>query len=413
MKRLFFVLYFITVTIGLASSPIREDLPKVFIDCRWCDLDFIREKVTFVNIVLDRFDSDIQVIQTRQRTGSGGREFTLIFIGRNDFKGINDTLKYFTNRTDTEDTERGKFISVLKKGLFRFIYKTPLADRFQIKYIEKKESEASKSKVLNDKWDYWVFRSSLRTFLNAQRSQKFNRFWGSFSAARVTEEWKIRFFYSTEYNESIFDYNDTKIVNITRSHRIYSSVIKSLSDHWSAGFWVNANSSTYRNIDLSVSAAPGIEYNIYPYSETNVRRFKFDYRIWAIYNNYTDMTIYFKNDELLWRQRLNASFELIRDWGSIGIGVTGKAYLHDINKNSVEVNAELNLQLIKGLSLDIYGGYEAVHDQLSLPYVDASLEEVLFQRRELETQFNYHFSVGFSYTFGSIYNNIVNTRFDN
>jgi len=42
----------------------------------------------------------------------------------------------------------------------------------------------------------------------------------------------------------------------------------------------------------------------------------------------------------------------------------------------------------------------------------ASLEEILLRRRELETSYYYYFSIGLSYTFGSIYNNVVNPRFD-
>jgi hypothetical protein len=387
-----------------------EDLPKVYLDCRWCDLDYIREKVTFVNIVFDRFDSDIQVIQTRQRTGSGGREFSLIFIGRNEFSEISDTLKYFTNKTDTEETEREKFIKAFKLGLLRFLYKTPVANNFNISYEGAKRADVEKN--INDEWDYWVFRSSLRSFLDGEKSQQFLYTWGSISASRVTEDWKIRFSLSGEYNESQFEFKNSKILNITRSQYLRTSVIKSLTAHWSAGVWLRATSSTFRNIDLSISAAPGIEYNIFPYSETNVRQLKFNYKLWADYSNYTDMTIYLKNSELLWQQKISAIFEIIKDWGNIGLGVGLSSYLHDLSKNSIELNAEVSLQIIKGLTLDISGGYDAVHDQLSLPFVNVSLEEVLLQRRELETQYSYRGMIGFSYTFGSIYNNIVNTRFD-
>jgi len=393
-----------------ANSQLNEDLPKIYLDCKWCDLDFIREKITFANIVFDRFDSDIQIIQTRLRTGSGGREFSLIFIGRNEFKGIEDTLKYFTNRTDTEETEREKFIKTLKLGLFRFLYKSPIANSFDLSYI--KNDDDFNAKQVNDDWDYWVFRSTLRTYVNAEKSQGFTSLWGSISASRVTEEWKIRIFLSGLYDESKFEYNNQEILNLKRSQFFRSSVIKSLSDHWSLGFWLNATSSTFKNIDYSISFAPGIEYNLFPYSQTNVRKLSINYRLWTDYNDYTDKTIYFKEKELLLQQKLSAAFEIIKDWGSIGAGISLNSYLHDFTKNSVEIATEISLQLIKGLSLDISGEYEAVHDQLSLPYIDASLEEVLLQRRELETQFSYNFMIGFSYTFGSIYNNIVNTRFD-
>ncbi|MDZ7341730.1 MAG: hypothetical protein ONB27_10280 [candidate division KSB1 bacterium] len=47
----------------------------------------------------------------------------------------------------------------------------------------------------------------------------------------------------------------------------------------------------------------------------------------------------------------------------------------------------------------------------ALPLAGATLEEVLLRQRQLETSYNYWTSIGLSYTFGSIYNNIVNPRF--
>jgi len=53
-----------------------------------------------------------------------------------------------------------------------------------------------------------------------------------------------------------------------------------------------------------------------------------------------------------------------------------------------------------------------IHDQLSIAKgVGASLEEVLLRRKQLETNYNYYLSIGLSYTFGSIFTNVVNPRF--
>jgi hypothetical protein len=75
------------------------------------------------------------------------------------------------------------------------------------------------------------------------------------------------------------------------------------------------------------------------------------------------------------------------------------------------VNGNLDIRVFKGLSVDIYGRYDLVHDQLSLPLGDASLDEVLLARKELLTAYDYSISVGLRYTFGSVYSNVVNPRF--
>jgi len=42
---------------------------------------------------------------------------------------------------------------------------------------------------------------------------------------------------------------------------------------------------------------------------------------------------------------------------------------------------------------------------------EVSLDDLLLQRKELATSYNYAVSVGFSCSFGSVYSNVVNPRF--
>jgi hypothetical protein len=86
-------------------------------------------------------------------------------------------------------------------------------------------------------------------------------------------------------------------------------------------------------------------------------------------------------------------------------------YLHDWSKNYIDFGGEISLRIAKGLSLNLYGSYSIIHDQLSLVKGGVTPEEILLQIKQLETQYSYYLSVGFSYTFGSIYNNVVNPRF--
>jgi len=50
---------------------------------------------------------------------------------------------------------------------------------------------------------------------------------------------------------------------------------------------------------------------------------------------------------------------------------------------------------------------------LSLVKGEASEAEILLQLQELETSYHLEGGLGLTYTFGSIYNNIVNPRFGN
>lgn len=54
-----------------------------------------------------------------------------------------------------------------------------------------------------------------------------------------------------------------------------------------------------------------------------------------------------------------------------------------------------------------------IHDQINLVKQDLTYDEILLQRKEIATQYEYYVNFGLSYTFGSIYNNVVNPRFGN
>jgi len=108
---------------------------------------------------------------------------------------------------------------------------------------------------------------------------------------------------------------------------------------------------------------------------------------------------------------MTMTLEIKEPWGNISSALQGSNYFHDLGKNRLEFWRGLNLQLWKGLSLGLYGQYSRINDQISLPKAGASLEDILLQKRMLGTNYNYGFSVGVNYAFGSIYSNIVNPRF--
>jgi hypothetical protein len=86
-------------------------------------------------------------------------------------------------------------------------------------------------------------------------------------------------------------------------------------------------------------------------------------------------------------------------------------YLHDRTKYRLQVEGDVSLRLARGLSLSIEGSASRVRDQLSLPLRGATPEEVLLRLRELQSGFSVGFDIGIRYSFGSIFNNIVNPRF--
>jgi hypothetical protein len=102
---------------------------------------------------------------------------------------------------------------------------------------------------------------------------------------------------------------------------------------------------------------------------------------------------------------------LKQPWGQAGVMIDFSQYLHDLSKYQFGVFGSVDLRLFKGFSLNIGGNYARVRDQINLPKAGATDQEILVQLRQLETGYRYFMVVGLSYSFGSIYNNVVNPRF--
>ena len=101
----------------------------------------------------------------------------------------------------------------------------------------------------------------------------------------------------------------------------------------------------------------------------------------------------------------------MQPWGRVSVTLDHARYLHDTSKYEVSLGGFFEVRLFKGFSVNMYGSYDWIRDQLYLPLEGATDEEILVQQRQLATNFRYYTSFGISYRFGSIFNNVVNPRF--
>jgi hypothetical protein len=370
--------------------------------------DYLRREIPYVNYVRDIRDAGVYIISTSQRTGSGGAEYTFFLVGQHEFAGMRDTISFVTTPDETTEGYRTKEVNTLKMGLMRYVAKTPLS-----KYMNITFTEPLSQTVSTDIWNSWVFKGSLSGYLSGQKTYKYSYFSGNVSAARITEDWKINLNVRYYKNTSRYIIDDNTVESISDSKYITGLVVKSISDHWSVGGSSRIGSSSYSNEKIKYSLAPGIEYDLFPYSESTRRQLRLLYSAGINFVSYMDSTIYDKIKENLWIHSLSASYEVVQKWGSIDFTLEYSNYLHDWSKNNLSFNGYFDLRVAKGLSLNFGGGASMIHDQLNLVKQDLTYDEILLQRKEIATQYEYFVSFGLSYTFGSIYNNVVNPRFGN
>lgn len=388
-------------------------LPDVYIDCEsfLCDFDYFRTEMPFVNYVRNRQDADVHVLVTTERTGGGGRAFTLTFLGMRQFEALDDTLGYTSNATATDNEVREGLIQVLRAGIIRYISRTPLLDRFDISYAAP-ENGGTQVQASDDPWNYWVFSTRLTAFANGEDRYQNINLYGSASASRVTEDLKLRFSLNGSRRSQHFELSDgSETLDVQESYGASSLSVWSLNPHWSAGGRTGMSRSSRLNIDLNATFAPAIEYNVYPYSESTRKLLTFQYSAGWSYFDYGDTTLFDVVTETRLQHTLQSVVSARQPWGTVSVSLNGSQYFFDLSKFNLSLGGNVDLRLFRGFSVDLGGNVSFVRDQLYLPKGDASNEDVLLRRRELETNWRYFFRAGISYTFGSKFNNVVNPRF--
>jgi hypothetical protein len=421
-----------TLTVGAAAAqepvtsvPPARNLPStvnVFLDCSYyCDFDFIRTEVSYVNWVRDRTDADVHVLVTSQGTGGGGSEYTLAFIGLRGFAATSDTLKYVSTVNATSDDIRKGLTRTITLGLVRFVARTTTADRLLITLAPLAAGE-TKTAPTHDPWHAWVFSVSGQGYMNGEHTYRSMFGYTSFDANRVTEAFKSNLNMSVNYDESKVFVDDvdslgnplgttTTYTTIQRDWGVSTGQVKSLTDRWSAAFNASLGSQTYVNQRHSARATVAAEYNLFPYKEATRRQLRLQYGVGAAYYHYIDTTIFLKIKETVPIHYLSAAYSTKQPWGSTNASITHNALLRDPAKRSTRISGNTNIRVFKGLSVSFGGGYSWIHDQLYLRKEATDQAGVLLRQHQLLTAYRYNANVGLSYTFGSIFNNIVNPRF--
>lgn len=392
------------------SELIRLCAPKLFFDCPTCNQQYYRQEINYINFVRDRRLANVYVLVRTINTGSGGIEFTLEFIGQNEFKGINDTLKYVAPANQSQGITREALRDKLKAGVLPYILKTPLCEK--LSYNIQTETKDMDVNQVKDKWNFWTFNVSTNGWGNGNA---YNTNVGSnvnLSANRTTEAFKTETGLFGFGNYQRFVVNDEIVTGLQLNWGGYHLMAKSIGKHWALGHSGTYFSSTVQNLRHSTSYYLTSEYNIFPYSEATRRQFRINYRIGSRYQDYYTKTIYDKHYSWFALHALVVSYNQVEKWGNIGLAMGGFHYLNYSKNYNLSINPSINWNPAKGLSIGIWGGFTLVNDQFFLSADEVSDSEVLLNQRALATNYNFWGGFNINYSFGSIYNSVVNVRFN-
>ncbi len=386
---------------------------RVYLDCQSsrCDFDFMRDQLRWVNWVRDRMFADVQLLVTSLATGSGGSEFTVNAIGLEKYRGHADTAVVFIQPNEADDVARRSLARTFSLLLAPYAAKTELASRLSISYAAPSATSEA-AKPARDRWNFWTYRIGTNGYTSGEKRSSFRFFNLNLSANRVTAAWRASFNTNLGYEENSYDLGEEgKFLNLQRNYGANALIVKSANEHWSVGVTGGANHSDYFNQDLAARIAPAVEYNVFPYKEFTRRQLTANYSLGVSHFRYTELTIFDRERETRPVQNLTVGWSARQPWGSVNMRVYGTQYLHDLNRYNYGTSGFINLRVTKGLSVNFGGNFSRVADQLYLRKGELDDNGIIARQRALATNYRYSGNFGVSYTFGSIFNTIVNPRF--
>lgn len=413
---------FLWLAATIAASPLTAqvaplagaggELPRVFLDCqaRGCDTDFLRTELTWMNFVRDRTLALVHVIATSRGTASGGTELTVSFTGS---PVEADTIVQFSPEGATFAAQRELLARVIGQGMLGFVTGSPLAERLSIQYRAPAVSAAvADTRGAEDRWNLWVFRLSGNAWFNGEEAYQSTSVNGSFRASRITERFKTVLSMNGNYSENHYTLSEGgAFASYRHGYSGEALLVQSIGGQWSFGVQANAASSVTSNLDLGVRVGPALEYDVFPYAQSTRRQVILRYGLGVKSLHYDSLTIYDKTSETLPDHRFVLAAEATQPWGDIGGSAQFSQYLHDLSKYELDMSVGVSWRVARGLNLNFDVGYSRIRDQINIKRGNATDEDVFLHLRQLATGYQYFGSVGVSYTFGSIFQNVVNPRF--
>ncbi len=385
---------------------------KVFIEGEVVDFDYLRRSVDIVDYVNDQKVCEVYILVTRTSTANG-QQYKLNYEGRNHQSIAGFTLICDIVATDTDDIQRNKFKETLISGLLPFI--NNLNPDYQVSVSRtKKENENIQDIVSLDPWNNWIFSIELKGGFEAEERKKEYSYETSLSANRVTETWRILNEYTLDREETVITTEDEngkhEIHSLNQEQNYRSKIVYTITDHWSVGMLLSADQDTYRNIKGCLSPKPALEYNFFNWREVDRRLFTVAYYVGPEFYRYYENTILNRLNEKRIVHTIKSQIEVVQTWGSFEFWLEGSQYLQDLEYHLIETGCELSVRVARGLFVELGLEVKKINNQFYLPSSELSEEDLLLNLRKLPTSFEMASEIGLRYTFGSMFNSIVNER---
>lgn len=312
MKRLMSLL----VPLCFLSIPLNAQLEKsesdstgnlhIYIDCSSCDMSYLAENLSVGSMVNDPVNADAHVLFSEMSQAGGSGTSSIIFVGKNRFEALQDTLEFNVPPEASPDEKRNLQIQMLRMGLVPYLMKTPEAGRLFL-FIDEDQQEQA---VKKDPWNNWMFDIMGMGSFSNQKSYSSKNMNLTLSVSRITKKLKIESLSHFIYNTSTLTYFDldSNEHNITTRISGLSSnslLVKSLGKHFGIGGTVSIVNDQSNNLRLQYGIGPAVEYNVFEYEKALQKQFRILYSLVYEQSEYVAPSIYNKMNDRMWRQSLH------------------------------------------------------------------------------------------------------------
>lgn len=396
---------------GFASAAQADQRrTRVFLSCpQTCFEPYLRQELSYFDMVRDRYLSDVLLLIVRQRAANGGERIvvTSSFGAAGSPSLVERELT--TQPAAPPDVVRGRLRDLILRVLFESLVDTEDAAAFRLSLPRRDDAALSQ---LQDPWDYWAISPELIGNAEAQSGFHFAVITTALTLRRTTElnKLRVRGSYTRQLNrvelsEGEEAYGDW---DAWEARLIYA---RSLGEHWSVGFATTESANQPANLRAHVHGGPVVELNLFPYSENASRQLRVAYQVGPWMNWYLEESVAGLWHELRPYQAMSVVLDANQRWGSVQWAVQLSSFVDEPARYRLGMAALANLQLTRGFAFNVQGLGAVVRDQIGLRARPLNDVELLLGTAEQETSFDLQLELGIVYTFGSIHNTIVNPRF--
>lgn len=381
---------------------------KLHLTCpQTCFEDYLRQELSYFDIVRDRHQADLTLLVVRQKAASAGERITVQVLSRAGGPA-NDHVALTRPAAPPEEVRREVLATALA-ALFEASAGTPHQRAFKLSLPQRLDGSLSR---LADPWDHWVVAPELKGFIDAESNYHFVELHSALTLRRVTERHRLRIrgAYLRRFNSFTLE-DGAQVTGDVFEWSGRVTYAHALGERFALGFAASELSNQFANLRGHLHGGPVAEVNLFPYSENVRQQVRLAYQAGPWLDWYFERT----RADLLHQLRPYHALTLVADanqrWGSVQWAFQLNSLLDEPEKWRLGTAAVVSLRLFEGFAVQAQGQAALVRDQLSLRARPLTDTELLLGTAQQPTNFKVELEFGISYTFGSVHDTIVNPRF--